>query len=178
VKLVRKAVTVPASSQGISQKRYSLIPRTLIFLTSGETVLLLKGGSQKRLWAGLYNGIGGHVERGESLLSAARRELLEETGLNLENLWLCGLITIDTGEQSGIGLFVFHGTTPSLVDTPLQASSEGILEWIPFSKVYDLPLVEDLPLLLPRVLRANRTEPPFFAQYSYDEQGQLVVEFT
>ena len=49
-------------------RRYHVIPRTLIFVTSrnpltgaGE-VLLLKGAPDKRLWANRYNGLGGHVE--------------------------------------------------------------------------------------------------------------------
>lgn len=168
---------MPASNQGTSDQRYTLIPRTLIFLTSADSVLLIKGGPQKRLWSGLYNGIGGHVERGESVLGAARRELREETGLDLESLWLCGVITINTGDQPGIGLFVFRGAEDSLIDKPVQPSAEGRLEWVPLTQLYNLPLVEDLPILLPRVLRANQMQPPFFAHYSYDVRGQLLIEF-
>ena len=39
-----------------------LIPRVLIFLTRGESILLLKGATTKRLWADKYNGIGGHAD--------------------------------------------------------------------------------------------------------------------
>ena len=65
---------MPASDQGIGEQRYMLIPRTLIFVTHEDQLLLLKGASDKRLWAERYNGIGGHVEQGEDVLSAARRE--------------------------------------------------------------------------------------------------------
>ncbi len=41
----------------------------------------------------------------------------------------------------------------------------------------DLPLVEDLPLLLPRILSMQPGEPPFFAHYSYDELGKLNIRF-
>ena len=94
---------MPSSDQGINLDRYLLVPRTLIFLVKGDHVLLLKGGPEKRLWSGLYNGLGGHVERGEDVFSAAYRELVEETGFEVDDLWLCGLITIDTGEQIGVG---------------------------------------------------------------------------
>jgi len=62
------------SDQGITNDRYTIIPRTAIFLRRGDLVLLLKGAPTKRLWANKYNGLGGHVESGEDLLSAAKRE--------------------------------------------------------------------------------------------------------
>ena len=68
---------MPIADQGVSSDRYQLIPRTLIFLTRGESVLLLKGAPNKRIWANRYNGVGGHIERGEDAHTAARRELLE-----------------------------------------------------------------------------------------------------
>jgi len=72
-------------SQGVCNQRYSLIPRVLIFPVneSGE-VLLLEGARDKKIWAGYWNGLGGHVEQGESALNAAQRELLEESGLTAE----------------------------------------------------------------------------------------------
>lgn len=151
-----------------------LVPRTLIFLTRGKRVLLLKGSAHKTLWADRYNGIGGHIEPGEDALSSARRELLEETGLVSTDLRICGVITIDTGRDVGVGIFVFTGECTTGEPRP---SAEGELEWVQVSQIDLLPLVEDLPRLLPHVLFRKPTDPPFSAQYTYNPQGDLEITF-
>lgn len=163
---------MPASDQGANVPRYTLIPRTLIFVVRGERVLLLKGSPNKRLWAGLYNGIGGHIERSEDVLTAARRELHEETGLEAD-LRLCGVITIDV-EPNGIGIFVLKAESPLGVVRP---SSEGELIWVRNDEWDSLPLVEDLPTILPMVLTHQPSDPPFSALYTYDPQGKLNIIF-
>lgn len=170
---------MPASDQGVkSGQRYQLVPRTLIFVTYGDSVLLIKGAPHKRLWAGLYNGIGGHVECGESILEAARRELGEETGLSGDDPWLVGIVTVDTGEDTGVCIFVFRVVLKEAIDKQPRLSPEGTLEWVSIDQLQELPTVEDLPLLLPRVLEREPGESPFMAAYAYDDQDRLLIRFT
>jgi 8-oxo-dGTP diphosphatase len=172
---------MPVSNQGVQVNRYQLIPRTLIFLTKEDQVLLIKGSPEKRIWPNLYNGLGGHVEQNESIIDSARRELFEECGLIIEDLWLVGVITIDTGKSPGIVVFVFRGdlSPENQYDDPIgYTSPEGELEWVRRDQLSNLPLVEDLPIILPKALSIAPRESPFIVKFSYDLQGKLNIEFS
>jgi 8-oxo-dGTP diphosphatase len=164
--------------QGIanSLQRWQTIPRALCFVLHGDgdaaAVLLLRGAPTKRIWANKLNGVGGHIERDEDIKAAALREIHEETGLQVTNLRLCGIVQIDSGAPVGIMMFVWTARTAERTTRPCD---EGSLEW---HSIHDLPtadLVDDLAILLPRVLASPASAGPFFAHYSYDEANQLQI---
>jgi len=165
-----------AESQGVSDQRYALIPRVLIFpVNETGQILLLEGAADKKIWAGFWNGLGGHVEQGESVVGAAKRELLEESGLIAEKLIFCGQVLVDTGQNRGIIFFVFKAKN---LQGELTASTEGRLAWYSLQSALKLNLVEDLYTLLPLVMRQRANGRPFWGHYQYDDEGQLVMSFT
>lgn len=157
--------------QRLQPERYKLIPRSLVFLIDGDHIMLLRVPEDRGAWAGRLNGIGGHIERGEHPLRSALREVREETGLELAELRLCGVVAIDSNEGVGIGLYVFAGRADSA--QPLSAGPEGKPLWIPLDELDQHELVEDLPLLIPRALAALQGEAPFIGLYTFGPEGQL-----
>ena len=121
-----------------------------------EAVLLLRGAAHKRLWAGRYNGLGGHVEAGEDIYAAAQREVWEEAGLAVDGLVLRGVVNIDTGADEagprpGVLMFVFTGRA---AERTVRAAAEGTPEWVPVGRIDELPLVDDLHrVVAPRTAR-------------------------
>lgn len=160
--------------QSADKARYQYIPRVLVFLTRGGEVLLIKRGADRKIFPNQYNGLGGHVEKGESVLAAARREIEEESGLKAQALWLCAVVAIDTGEtDAGIAMWVFRGAA----DGEPRPSPEGEISWMPVSKIAELDMVEDIPTLLPKVLQMKQGDAPIWGSYHYDEVGKLVMTF-
>lgn len=111
---------------------------TVCFITDLETgnLLMLKRAFEpmKDLWTG----VGGKTGFGEDIRQSCIREVYEETGLEIRNLQLKGVVkTILQGSNSSWILFVYtadeyHG---NLLDCP-----EGELKWVNKGDVMNLEL--------------------------------------
>lgn len=154
--------------------RYVVIPRTLCFVLNQNQLLLLRGAPHKRLWANKLNGIGGHIEAGETPYECACRELYEEAGLEVPDLQLRGIVHISSDtESAGIMLFVYVG---HVLSSQVYASSEGSLEWHPVQALPASELVEDLPELIPQVLAARNGQ-IVYGLYQADKNGRMTFQF-
>lgn len=109
---------------------------TLCFLTRGEQVLmLLRNNPPNR---GLWNGVGGHIEPGESPYAGCLREISEETGFSVPQARFAGLLTWDGFEVDDGGLYIF--TAPAPPGDP-RPTPEGELAWKPKSDLFNSPRV-------------------------------------
>lgn len=127
--------------------------RTLCFIRDGDRVLL----QQKRrgINKGLFNAPGGKVEPDEDPYDGCLREVREETGLDLPHARLRAIVTVnahDTGTQWL--LFTFVADRPAGAAGPI-ADDEGELSWVPIAEITRLPVVSDIPLILPHLWSAE-----------------------
>jgi 8-oxo-dGTP diphosphatase len=109
---------------------------TLCFLTRGDQILMLH--RQKPPNQGLWNGVGGRLEPGESPKACILREIHEETGYELEDAHFAGLLTWEGFEIPAGGLYIFTAQAP---EGDPHLCSEGMLEWKPRDWVFTSPEV-------------------------------------
>ena len=160
---------------GATDNRWLTIPRALCFVLNGDDILLMKRAAHRRIFPNRYNGVGGHIERDEDPLTSIRREIKEETGLDVHSIRLRTIHNINAGAETGIVMFVFTAIsdTRAFVDPGI----EGTLHWVNRSELMNLELVEDLPIILERILTMGDDDPPLFVHVSYDDNDTIQIQF-
>lgn len=134
---------------------------TLAFVRHDDALLLIRHPEPGARFAGQWNGIGGHVEAGEGVRAAARRELREEAGVDVPELRL--RVVIHESGLLGEAWLVFVFTGEAATRTLHPAPGHEVA-WHPLGAL-PRPLVHDVEVLLPHVFREGD---PVFLTESYD----------
>jgi 8-oxo-dGTP diphosphatase len=115
-----------------------LMPAVSVALVRGDQVLLVKRGHAPS--KGAFAFPGGRVESGESLEKAARRELLEETGLLAGELHQVEIIETESEPgQTGFRLHVFAG--PYIGGDAVAADDADAAGWYSLGDMAHLPVL-------------------------------------
>ena len=139
---------------------------TLCFLSRADQVLLLKRRRPPN--QGLWNGMGGHVEPGETPLAACLREVREETGYRLETARFAGILTWRGFEVPAGGLYLFTANAPAGL---AAACDEGQLEWHAWSWLLTSPeVVSNLHHVGPYLLSGAELQ-----EYYFEYEGGRIV---
>ncbi len=137
----------------------------LCLLEDGGRILLQN--RVKRDWQG-YTLPGGHVEPGESIVDAVKREMREETGLEIIAPRLAGVKQFPIPGGRYI-VFLFKATRYT---GTLSSSEEGEMAWIPYDRLPEIRTVEDFADLL-RVI--NNPELTEFQYLTDGEQWNVLI---
>ncbi len=137
---------------------------TLVYLKrDGKTLMLHRVKKENDYHRGKYNGLGGKLDACESPDECAIRETREESGFELVDPILKGVITFpnfDGVDDWYVFLFVGTSFSGEMIDSP-----EGNLEWIDDDKLSKIPLWEGDYIFLPW-LNGDRF---FSAKFNYDK---------
>jgi 8-oxo-dGTP diphosphatase len=146
---------------------------TLCYLRAdGKTLMVQRTKRAGDIHFGKWNGLGGKFEPGETPEECARREIKEESGLDVEQLTWKGLLTFPGfAYDEDWYAFVFTAI-PS--GGELTEPEEGYLAWIDDNKLLELNLWEGDRHFLPWI-----DQPGFFSgKFNYKEGMFMDYEVT
>lgn len=142
---------------------------TMVYCIKDGDVLLMLRNKEPNL--GLWVGPGGKLEPGESPYDCAKRELYEETGLEVNDLYFRGLITEISPRPDWQWLMFLYVAT-EFSGTIVEDKREGRLSWCALSEVMQLPIPEADSVFFQKVININM---PFYqAKFVYDSDLCLV----
>lgn len=146
---------------------------TLCYIERDDSYLMLHRVKKERdINRDKWVGVGGHFEKDESPEECLLREVREETGLTLTDWRLRGVITFmtDVWQTEYMFLYTAGGFEGALTDC-----NEGILEWVPKNRVYDLPIWEGDKIFF-RLLEENRGFFSLKLRYEGDSLAEAVLD--
>jgi 8-oxo-dGTP pyrophosphatase MutT (NUDIX family) len=132
--------------------------------------ILLKMAS-RGISKGKWNAPGGRIEKGETPEQNARREVLEETGLKVSNLFLHGELYFFAPGKKEPNVHSYLFSTSDFSGDP-RSSDEGEVRWFDISKIpYDQMWADDL-IWWPLMLHKKK----FDADFYFDEADSRIIE--
>ncbi|WP_257131672.1 MULTISPECIES: 8-oxo-dGTP diphosphatase [unclassified Bacillus (in: firmicutes)] len=152
-----------------------ILKYTLCFIKRENELLMLNRVNAPTM--GIWNGVGGKIEKGETIERSVQREIAEETGIQIEmnQLTYKGKVTWHEEDVDFGGMYVFLAEVPSDLqyDTPIK-TNEGILDWKKIEWVVNdknQGVGECIPYFLPILLDDERVH-----HYSFYYKGNKVVD--
>ncbi len=133
---------------------YTPILATLGYILSsdGHKVLLVHRNRRPTdSHFGKYNGLGGKLLAGETVVECMCREIREEAGIECSRLELRGTISWPGFGKHGEDWFGFIFLIDQWMGEPMRENVEGTLEWVEISRITDLTLWEGDRFFLPLV---------------------------
>ncbi|KAH7820064.1 putative 7,8-dihydro-8-oxoguanine triphosphatase-like protein [Monocercomonoides exilis] len=141
---------------------------TLVFVFKDDCSQVLLGLKKRGFGKGFWNGFGGKLQAGETIVQAAVRELAEESGIKKKetDLQKRGIIMFEfKSAEKPSWFFEVHIYSTTYNDEEIVESEEMKPEWFSVSKIPFESMWEDDRFWLPCVLRGGY----IMGFYPYDD---------
>jgi 8-oxo-dGTP diphosphatase len=147
-----------------------VIEATICHIFDGRRLLLKK--ATRGISVGKWNAPGGKIEPGESPEENAKREVREETGLRIRDLFYHGSISffMDGGEELDIKVRLF---STRKFQGRLDSTDEGEVRWFEVTKIPLTNMWDDDRYWLHLMLAGGR----FNAKFYYDRSNRRVTKY-
>ena len=156
------------SEESIVEKEYSVNLRTLSFIFNEQNEVLLLERAGDMFDGGMFNALGGHIERGENLFDGAIREVVEEAGFTPDKNELAGIVHVTNFFGNNVVVVV----TKSFTDKKdFVDSEEGKLKWVKIEDLEKYNVYKDLKIYMDRILNNKKK---FSGVGVFDGKGGLV----
>jgi 8-oxo-dGTP diphosphatase len=142
---------------------------TLVYLVKeNQTLMIHRIKKENDIHQDKYNGLGGKLEKGETPLQCAIREVKEESNLDIKDIKFKGHLLFPNFDGIGNDWQVFLYRADSFSGELITENREGNLVWIDNDKMTDLPLWEGDKIFLKYLYGPEIID----ATFTY-EKGQL-----
>lgn len=139
---------------------------TLCFLKHHDKILMLQRNKDPN--KGLWNGVGGKIEKNETPVEACLREVKEETGFQLYRAQFCGVLSWVGHECGDGGVYLFTAVAPA---ADFSNCSEGILKWHSMDWVFSSPdVVSNIHVFGPHVVNGAKPQ-----HYHFNYKGRDIL---
>ena len=163
IEAVKSRRELLSKSKGITNKT------TLAYIEKDGAYLMLYRNKKKNDEnQGKWIGIGGHLETNENYIAAMKREIKEETGLNVKDYIYYGAVDFFNNVAPGQRMYLFKVTS---FDGELIECNEGELAWIKKEDIDDKMIWEGDKLFMP--LLNEEGGKLWRLSVFYDEDGNL-----
>jgi len=155
-----RAVLIQGTSTDMDEIKF-----TICFCVSGNSVLMVHRKRQPNQFR--WNGIGGKLEPGESPRDGVAREVLEETGIDINqaaSVDYVGIVSwpdapLRGNKAGGMHAFIARFDEASVRWDGVRLSDEGDLAWHPLDWVCDRSnpsVVDNISHFLPEMLKSTK----------------------
>ena len=137
----------------------SPIPAVSAIITQDDQILLVRRGSAPAI--GRWSAPGGAIELGETAIDAVKREVLEETGLEVEVADL--ILIVDRILHDDAGRIQYHYVILDFLAWPVGGAlrpgdDAGDARWVSLSELDDLDVIEQARDIAQKLLTEHQLE--------------------